>query len=68
VVLALSAEGRGEKKRTLFNTVLLGALVVWVLRGRGDALDTLVEMVLVACALGGAGAFYETEEKLGQLL
>jgi hypothetical protein len=48
----------GEKeKHTLFDTILLMALMVRVLSGGGDALNALVEMVLVACALGGAGAF-----------
>ena len=41
---------------TLLNAVLLGTLVVLVLLLAGDALDALVEVVLVWGALSGVGA------------
>jgi hypothetical protein len=41
---------------TLLDTVLLGALGFGVLLLGGDALDTLVEVVLERRAVGGVGA------------
>lgn len=41
---------------TLLDTVLLGALVVGILRGSGDTLNALVEVVLSSSALLGVGA------------
>ena len=46
------------KELTLLNTVLLGALVVLILLLAGDALNTLVVVVLVGGALSGVGALW----------
>lgn len=43
---------------TLLDTVLLGTLVVLILLLAGDALDALVEVVLVGGALSGVGALW----------
>lgn len=43
---------------TLLDAVLLGTLVVLILLLAGDALDALVEVVLVGGALSGVGALW----------
>lgn len=49
-----------ENRHTLLNTVLLDSLeVITLLLLAGDALDTLVVVVLVRGALGGVGAVWE---------
>lgn len=50
------------KKLTLLNTVLLGTLEVLILLLAGDALDTLVVVVLVGGALGGVGALWKKDK------
>ena len=47
-------------RRTLFDAVLLGSLVVGVFLLTCDTLDTFVKVVLEALALGRSGAFYIT--------
>lgn len=47
---------------TLLNTVLLGTLEVLILLLAGDALDTLVVVVLVGGALGGVGALWKKDK------
>jgi len=42
----------------LFNAILLGTLVVWILVHGSDTLHTFFEVVFVAGALGGTGTFF----------